>query len=159
MHKQPNPVHLTTTNNPWEHLWGGHTNAHFKVSVRNFHACSHYIQTGNYLPAYHLHQPYAISLHYQSKSLITTVLQLTTTRVTTPWLNNHFVFVVILQLWCAFIMTHLQKFCGCQCILVVRWTGQVHLGLPYAISLQYQTVTVSSSAPKGIVGCCYVQYE
>ena len=94
------------------------------------------------LPAciYHLHQPYAISLHYQSKSLITTVLQLTATRVTTLWLNNHFVFVVILQLWCAFIMNHLQKFCGCQCIVVVRWTGQVHLGLPYAISLQYHNL-------------------
>ena len=28
---------------------------------------------------------------------------------------------------------------GCQCIVVVRWTGQLPFGLPYRISLQYQS--------------------
>jgi len=28
---------------------------------------------------------------------------------------------------------------GCQCSVVVRWTGQLPFGLPYAISLQYQS--------------------
>ena len=30
---------------------------------------------------------------------------------------------------------------SCQCNMVVRWTGQLPLGLPYAISLQYQKQT------------------
>ena len=30
---------------------------------------------------------------------------------------------------------------GFQCIVAVRWTGQLPLGLPYAISLQYQKQT------------------
>ena len=70
IHHQPDPVHLTRyTDNPENILWGGHTNAHFKVLVRDFHACSYYNHNHiiSELPAWIIiDQPYAISLYYQS---------------------------------------------------------------------------------------------
>ena len=36
-------------------------------------------------------------------------------------------------------MTLSQMFDGCQCVVVVRGSGQLLLGLPYPISLPYQS--------------------
>ena len=47
------------------------------------------------------------------------------------------------QHWGAFVVTPSQCSEGFQCIVVVRWTGQIPLGLLYAISLLYKDKPLS----------------